>query len=282
VLVPVGEPGLSGDAADRPSQTASTSDSRRPSTILAGGMPRPETLRWSRVVAANLAIPRARFDYGANRGLDRIVSAPYDATSDDIDLDRTLERMHGLALLSEEGIVVRVRRRAEREIVLAVDMSGSMHGNQLQTAAAAVGGLASQLPRAHLAIIAFWQESIAILTPFGADFGIESLVDSMCRIQPRGTTDLSLPLEFARKLLAKSPALDARVVLLSDCLHNASSDPVRIARAIPRLDVLLDISQSANRELGDRLSVAGNGHVATVTGYGDVSQALAALFGQSG
>ena len=65
-----------------------------------------------------------------------------------------------------------------------------------------------------------------------------ALVESMVRIPARGLTNLAFPPQVARRELARVPARDTRVVLLSDCVHNAGPDPRPFAARLPRLDVL--------------------------------------------
>ena len=77
---------------------------------------------------------------------------------------------------------------------------------------------------------------------------------------------------------ARIPARDARVVLLSDCLHNAGPDPRPVAGRLPRLDVLLDESGEKDLELGRELATAGRGRFARIRTYRDVAPALQRAF----
>ena len=56
-------------------------------------------------------------------------------------------------------MIVRDRTRTRRAVVLLVDVSGSMRGDRVRTAAASVGALASQLARDDLAVVAFWSDA---------------------------------------------------------------------------------------------------------------------------
>lgn len=239
--------------------------------------PDPETLRRARQIAARLAVPRPRRDLTARRGAGEITSLPYKGGSDDIDLDRTLERLAERPFPEDEDIIVRERVATIRSVVFVVDVSGSMRGERVRTAAAAVGALAAELGRDNLSVIAFWSDA-AILSRLGQRMAPQALVESMLRIPARGLTNLAFPLQVARRELARKPARDARVVLLSDCVHNAGPDPRPLAGRLPRLEVLLDTTGEQDPDLARDLARLGRGRLRTVHTYRDVAPALSEVF----
>ena len=81
----------------------------------------------------------------------------------------------------------------------------------------------------------------------------------MAAIPARGLTNVAFPLQVAARELARIPARDARVLLLSDCVHNAGPDPRPLAARLPRLDVLLDATGEQDRWLGGELARLGRG-----------------------
>ena len=237
----------------------------------------PETLRRAREIAARLAVPRPRADRTARRGRGEIASLPYRGASDDIDLDRTLEQLAEHPVPEDEDIVVRERVATARSVVLLVDVSGSMRGERVRTAAATVGALAAELAGDNLAVIAFWSDA-AVLAHLGQRVAPGRLVESMLRIPARGLTNLAFPLQAARRELSRVPARDARVVLLSDCVHNAGPDPRPMAARLPRLDVLLDTTGEQDQDLARDLARLGRGRLRQARGYRDVAPALSAFF----
>jgi Mg-chelatase subunit ChlD len=239
--------------------------------------PDPETLRRAREIAARLAMPRPRRDLTARRGLGEVTSVPYRGGSDDIDLDRTVEMLAEHPVPEEEDIIVRERVRTRRSVVLLVDVSGSMRGERVRTAAATVGALAAELSRDDLAVIAFWSDA-AILSHLGQRVGPQALVESMLRIPARGLTNLAFPLQAAQRELARVPARDARVVLLSDCVHNAGPDPRPFAARLPRLEILLDTTGEQDPDLARDLARLGHGRLRLVHTYRDVAPALSDIF----
>jgi Mg-chelatase subunit ChlD len=237
----------------------------------------PETLRRAQQIATRLAVPRPRRDTTARRGIGELASLRYRDGSDDIDLDRTLEQLIEHPVPEEDDIIVRERVRTRRSVLLLVDVSGSMRGERVRTAAATVGALAAELSRDDLAVVAFWSDA-AVLSHLGQHVPPSALLEAMLRIPARGLTNIAFPLQVAARELARVPAQDARAVLLSDCVHNAGPDPRPFAARLPRLDVLLDTSGEQDPDLARELARLGHGRLRRIRTYTDVAPALSAIF----
>jgi Mg-chelatase subunit ChlD len=231
----------------------------------------------AREIAARLAVPRPRRDTRARRGIGELESVPYRAGSDDIDLDRTLDVLAGTPMPEDEDIVVRERERTRRAVVLVIDVSGSMKGERVRTAAATVGALAGELHRDRLAVVAFWSDA-AVLVRLGEPVPPLRVLDVLLRVPARGLTNVAFALQVAEQQLAGVLRRDARVLLLSDCVHNAGPDPRPAAARLPRLDVLLDTSGEEDVELGRDLARMGHGRLRLVRDHRDVAAALTAVF----
>lgn len=239
--------------------------------------PDPAVRARAQQIAARLSMPRPRLDVTATRGAGRLVSLPYRGGSDDVDLDRTLEVLAERPVPEDEDIVVRDRMRTRRSVVLAIDVSGSMRGERVRTAAATVGALAGELAHDDVAVIAFWSDA-AILHPLGDPVRPSEILDQVLRIPARGLTNVAFPLELAARQLERVPAREARVLLLSDCVHNAGPDPRPLAARLPRLDVLLDAEGENDLELGRELAAAGRGTLRVIRTHRDVAPALGGVF----
>jgi Mg-chelatase subunit ChlD len=239
--------------------------------------PDPEAVRRAQQIAARLAIRRPRRDTTGRRGIGELASVRYRDGSDDIDLDATLDNLVEHPVPDDDDIVVRDRVRTRRSVVLAVDVSGSMRGERVRTAAATVGALVAELARDNLAVLAFWSDA-ALLVPLGRSEPAARVLDTLLRIPARGLTNISFPLQLAREQLAAVPARDARVLLLSDCVHNAGPDPRVAAARLSRLDVLLDTSGEHDLELARDLARIGRGRLAKAADYRAAGPALSALF----
>jgi Mg-chelatase subunit ChlD len=168
------------------------------------------------------------------------------------------------------------RVRTRRSVVLLADVSGSMRGERVRTAAATVGALAAELSRDDLAVIAFWSDA-AVLSHLGQHVPAQQLL-TMLRIPAKGLTNIAFPLQVAARELARVPARDARVLLLSDCVHNAGPDPRPFAARLPRLDVLFDTSGEQDADLARELARLGRGRLRRIGTYTDVAPALGAIF----
>ncbi|MDD9207329.1 VWA domain-containing protein [Georgenia sp. 10Sc9-8] len=236
-----------------------------------------ETLRRAQEIAAQLAVARPPRDASARRGLGDITTVPYRGTSADIDMDATVEALVANPVPEPEDIVVRERLRTRRSVVLAIDVSGSMRGERVRTAAATVGALAAELVRDDLAVIAFWSDA-ALLLPMGEHVEARTLLETLVRIPARGLTNVAFPLELAQQQLSGVSSADSRVLLLSDCVHNAGPDPRTAVGGLPRLDVLLDTSGEQDPDLARDLAQLGRGRLELLRGYRDVAPAVSRLF----
>jgi MoxR-like ATPase len=214
--------------------------------------------------------PRSR---RPRRGGDEVLSLPYAGAGDEVDLDRTMDALAERRPLARDDVIVRERRRTSRAIVLAVDVSGSMRGERLLTAAATVGALSAGLARDDLAVIAFWSDA-AVLLRLGERARLERLVDAMLGLEAAGLTNVAFPLEYALAELGGDDGRDRRVLLLSDCLHNAGPDPRGPAGRLPRVDVLFDVGGERDSVLAAEIARAGNGLLLPVAGHRDVAPAL--------
>ena len=198
--------------------------------------------------------------------------------TDEIDLDATLVAIAGNPLPTDDDILVRERVRNRRSIVLVVDISGSTKGEQVRTAAATVGAMVGELARDDVAVVAFWSDA-AILVRLGERVSAETVLDQLLTLPTQGLTNVAFALEVAARELAGVPPADARVLLLSDCVHNAGPDPRGVAARLPRLDVLLDTSGEDDVDLGRDLATIGRGRCRLIRDHHDVAPALTSIFG---
>lgn len=236
----------------------------------------PQVRELAHAIASRLSIPKPKRDGTATRGLGELTTVPYRGASDEIDLDATIAVLAEHPVPEDEDILVRERLRTRRSIVLLVDVSGSMKGERIKTAAAAVGALAGELSNDALAVVAFWSDA-AVLLKLGDPVQSTEMLDRLLRIPARGLTNVAFPLEVAAQQLARVPAREARVILLSDCVHNAGPDPRPFAARLPRLDVLLDATGEKDIELGRELASRGRGTCHIIRGYRDVAPALSEI-----
>lgn len=239
----------------------------------------PRVRALARQIASRLSVRKPRRDASAVRGIGMLETVAYRGASDEIDLDATLEVLTSRPLPEDEDILVRERLRTKRSVVLLVDVSGSSRGERIATAAATVGALSAELSHDALAVVAFWSDA-AVLLELGSPARPMELVDQILRIPARGLTNVAFPLQVAADQLSRVSAREARVILLSDCVHNAGPDPRSFAARLPRLDVLLDATGEKDIELGRALASAGRGTCQVLRGHRDVAPALGEIFGK--
>lgn len=234
----------------------------------------------ARHIARKLSLPKPRrTPKDARRGPGHLQSRPYRGASDEIDIDKTLLVLAEKPFPADEDIIVHEWIKTTRQVVLLVDVSGSMKGERINTAAAAVGALAGELKRDQLCVIAFWSDA-AVLLPLGDPVKPVQLLDDLLKIPAKGLTNVAFPLELAQQELARVPGQHSRVILLSDCVHNAGPDPRPLAAKLPRLDVLLDMTGEKDEDVARDLARLGRGSLHTITDYRGVAPALSALFNQ--
>jgi Mg-chelatase subunit ChlD len=240
--------------------------------------PRVEAMARAQEIAARLSFSPPRLRAEKPRGHRRLESVPFTGSSSDIDLDRTLEAIVEKPRLDEKDVYVRERVAARESIVACIDVSGSMRGDRVVTMAATVGALASHLRDEKLGIIAFWSDA-AQLVPLGESVHASRIVDLLMSVPAKGLTNVSWPLELAARHLRSDDARVKRIILLSDCVHNAGPDPRLAAVQAPRIDVLLDVSGNHDRELGAEIARAGRGSMYAIKTYLDVVPALEGVLG---
>jgi Mg-chelatase subunit ChlD len=245
-----------------------------------GGDPNPvdaAVLASVREIAAQLRLRPPAYYRRVRAPTGRRTPRPYRHQSDELDLDRTIEVLLDDPHPSSEDLVVREAEVTRREVVLVVDASGSMRGERARIAAAAVGALAGQLDEGELALIAFWSDA-ALLKPMSEPRRALDLVGDLLRIRASGLTNIAFPLQAARNELSADPGRERRVILLSDCVHNAGPDPRDVAASLPRLDVLFDSGGESDGEMAHDLARRGRGQLHEVISTRQIAQALTALF----
>ena len=237
----------------------------------------PEVLRRAHEITSRLSLARRRGPEPRRAGRGTLRSVPFDGGADEIDLDATLDTLLAVADPRPEDVMVRARTVHPRAVALLVDISGTMRGERVRTAAAAVGALAGVMEDDQLAVIAFWSDA-ALLLALGERVEPGQLMETLLRLPARGLTNVGFPLELAKQELAGARAPHPRAVLLSDCVHNAGSHPVPLAGALGRLDVLVDVSGEHDLDMARDLARAGRGRSFPIRTHRDVAPALDAVF----
>jgi Mg-chelatase subunit ChlD len=211
------------------------------------------------------------------RGGSDLVSVRWDGRGGDIDADRLIEPVMLGPHIRDDQIFVRRPMTRTRSVMLLIDVSGSMKGERLHTAAAAIGSLFGELTHDAVGVTAFWSDA-AVVVELGDRREPSDVLEQVLAIRARGLTNIGFGLSSAADELTGWPAEDARIILLSDCVHNAGPDPRPLAVGGPRIDVLLDDSEEHDERVGRDLARVSGGYCRTVGTAAQVPVALAELF----
>lgn len=218
----------------------------------------------SRRLAGRLVLDLARTGKASTRGVGRLVRAPADESSSDIDIDASLD-----AIVTARG----ERRPPSLEdlqaihwqqpmtaICLLVDRSGSMNGERLASAALAAAVCAWRAPE-HFSVLAFGDRVIEMKSLDGVK-SPEQLVAEVLALRGHGTTDVALALRASAKQLAGTRATRRLTVLLSDAEVTTGDDPIPFARSLDELVILApedepEHARALARAAGARLAEVG-------------------------
>jgi len=221
----------------------------------------------ARSLAARLPVGRPRTGVADRPGTSRVVTRR-EPTGSDVDLDATLAARGSEPRWRAEHVHTRGWRSTGRAVVLLVDASGSVAGDELAAAVLTASALVQRMrPGDELGVVAFWSRAV-VLRPLSADPRVELVVDRLCDLRGSGTTDLELALQTAAAQVARSRAADRQVLLLSDGVATDSPDPVGAATALARIPARLQVLALSGDEEAmascAALAAAGGGRVAAL------------------
>jgi magnesium chelatase subunit D len=202
----------------------------------------------------------------------------------DVDLDRTLDRLSGSWPPSADDLVTRAWQAQRRSVCLLVDCSGSMSGHALAMAAVATASvLLAADGRLDTGAAAF-SGTVTVLQAPGSRQAPEEIVGRLLALRGHGMTDIAAALRSAALLFAADTCAPAErcVILLSDCLRTAGTDPAAAMAGIDKLDVLCPLPAGAEPDpesfaAAQRLARLGGGISQPVRTLRDLPAALTRL-----
>jgi Mg-chelatase subunit ChlD len=233
----------------------------------------------ARALARRLPLRLPRHGRPVPRGTTRLTTVPDAGAGGDVDLDATLARLAVHAPLRADDVRVRAWRRPGRAYLLLLDVSGSVAGARLATAALTVAALALRMrPGDDLAVIAFWGDAV-VLRHMGAPVPPAAVVEDVLSLRGTGTTDLALAMRAGLGQLALAGAVDRVSILLSDGVRTAGTDPVKLAPALAPMHVLGLSRDDAAAVACAQLADAGRGRLVFLDGPAGAPEALAICLG---
>lgn len=220
----------------------------------------------ARQLALRLTIRPPRASIDDRSGTSRLSTVDDPLASVDLDLDATLARLDQHPRLRADDVRVRAWRSPATAYVLLVDASGSVAGHRLATALVTAAAVVARMrPDDELAVVAFWSQSV-VLRPIRSIAATMDLIAALLTLRGGGTTDLSLALRTGLRQAATARAPRREILLLTDGIPTAGTDPVAVAgsagTAGARLHVLGLDHDDASRRACARLAGAGGGRYA--------------------
>ncbi len=235
----------------------------------------PLDLTRVRRLASRVVLRRVRGTPITAARTGRPAVARYNFRSDDVDVERTVAEL--MTVPQHRDIWVRDQVPRRRGVVLLLDISGSMRGSQLLTAATAAAA-ATLAMSAHdeLAVIAFSRDAVTMRAAT-QQLPADRLVESVLAARPHGRTDIVAALKAGLTHAARMSAPRPVTILLTDGAHNCAGDPLAMAARFTRLNVLATTESGWRLERCRALAAAGAGCCEPAGGLVELPNALSLL-----
>jgi Mg-chelatase subunit ChlD len=237
----------------------------------------PVDLTRVRRLASRVVLRRVRGTPITAARTGRPAVARYNFRSDDVDVDRTVAELMANPVPRHRDIWVRDQVPRRRGVVLLLDISGSMRGSQLLTAAtAAAAATVAMSAHDELAVIAFSRDAVTMRAAT-QQLPADRLVESVLAARPHGRTDIVAALKAGLTHAARMSAPRPVTILLTDGAHNCAGDPLAMAARFTRLNVLATTESGWRLERCRALAAAGDGRCEPVGGLVELPHALSLL-----
>ncbi len=225
-------------------------------------------------LAARAVLQRAARLVGPLQSATQTVREPLrEPWGGELDVEATVDNIVGKAYPEPGDWVVQHRVDRRHQVVLMVDTSLSMSGENMAIAAVAAAVLALKLHPEDLSVVVFEDKANAVThldVPDPADEVVRRMLD-----QPvRGYTNIEAALALGAAELERGRNPRRSGLLITDGVVTAGGDPVPLAHRFPHLFVLLTEDYKMNPELCRRLADAGHGDVFPVRTYRDLPARL--------
>jgi len=225
-------------------------------------------------LAARSVLARAAGLVGPLRGATEVVRETLrEPFAGELDVEATLENVLGKAYPEPGDWVIQHREERRHQVVLMVDTSLSMSGENMAVAAVAAAVLALKLKPEDLAVVVFEDKAQAVTRLEVAD-PVDEVVRRMLDQPVRGYTNIAAALELGAAELERGRNPRRSGLLITDGVVTAGGDPLPLAHRFPRLFVLLTEDYKMNPELCRRLADAGHGDVFPVRAFSDLPARL--------
>ncbi len=220
-----------------------------------------ELREYARKLAADAVLRRAAQLVGPIRRATRPVVAVMDEPyRGELDVDETLENLTGKPHPERDDWVVELREDRAQQVVLMLDTSLSMAGENLAIAAVAAAVLALKMRGEDLSVVCF-ESTAAALSHLEEPGAPEAVVEKILGQPARGYTNIEDALRVGSREVARGRNPRRAGLLITDGVWTAGGDPTYLAAEFPRLFVLLTEDYKMDEELCRRLAAIGRGDV---------------------
>lgn len=225
-------------------------------------------------LAARAVLQRAGRLVGPLQSATQTVREPLrEPWGGELDVEATVDNIVGKAYPEPGDWIVQHRVDRRHQVVLMVDTSLSMSGENMAIAAVAAAVLALKMHPEDLSVVVFEDKANAVThldVPDPADEVVRRMLD-----QPvRGYTNIEAALALGAAELERGRNPRRSGLLITDGVVTAGGDPVPLAHRFPHLFVLLTEDYKMNPELCRRLADAGHGDVFPVRTFRDLPMRL--------
>ena len=156
---------------------------------------------------------------------------------DEMELEETMENCVGKKCPDYDDIMMVDKEPKPRGVVLMLDTSNSMQREKILIATLAIGVLAYRLRGENYAILTF-NDEVNIIKPIEREMTLETLLDKMLEVQPKGITNIRLALEKGLLQLSKQVAHEKLGIIATDGWATTGGDPIEVASKYTRLHVI--------------------------------------------
>ena len=220
-----------------------------------------ELKAYARRVAAAAVLRRAWQLVGPIRRATRpVVDVMDEPFRGELEVEATLENIAGKRFPDRQDWIVERREDREQQVVVMMDASLSMAGENLAIAAVAAAVLALKLRGEDISIVAFESKAHALSRLEERD-DPEEVVERILAEPARGYTNIEDALRVGGREIRRGRNPRKAGLLITDGVYTAGGDPTPYADAFPRLFVLLTEDYKMDPTLCARLARVGRGEV---------------------
>lgn len=219
-------------------------------------------------------LQRASRLVGPLRAATHVVREPLrEPFAGELDVEATLDNLLGKRFPDDGDLIVARRAERRHQVVLMLDTSLSMSGENMAIAAVAAAVLALKLHPEDLSVVVFEDQARVVSRLHVADPPAE-VVARMLDQPVRGYTNIKAALELGAAELERGRDPRRSGLLITDGVVTAGGDPRPAAHQFPQLFVLLTEDHKMNPELCRELADAGHGDVFPVRAFRDLPARL--------